>query len=72
MFAILVCFSTSLPNGEYSNIFIAAGLSNKFFSGKTYFPVKNSYFPTFSVGKTDIKVVSCLNYIEVCFFYQFL
>ena len=37
----------SLPNGEYSNLFIVAAFSSKSFSGKTSLPVKNSYLLTF-------------------------
>ena len=42
-----VCFSDSLPNGEYSNLLIVAAYSNKFSSGKTSLSVKNSHLPTF-------------------------
>ena len=42
-----VCAFNSLPNGEYSNLFIVTDFSSKYFSGKTSFPVKNSYLLTF-------------------------
>ena len=37
-----ICYFNSLPNDEYSNIFIPAAFSNKYFSGKTYQQVKKS------------------------------
>ena len=42
----------SLPNGEYSNLFIVAAFSNKFLSGKTSLPVKNSYLLIFPDNKS--------------------
>ena len=36
----------SLPNGEYSNLFIVAAFSSKSFSGKISLPVKNLYLLT--------------------------
>ena len=35
-------FFKSLPNGEYSNLLIAAAFSNKYFSHKTSLPVNNN------------------------------
>ena len=49
-----VCAFNSLPNGEYSNILIAAGFSNKSVFDKTSFPVKNSYLLTFPDDKAGI------------------
>ena len=37
----------SLPNREYSNLFIVAAFSSKSFSSKTSLPVKNLYLLTF-------------------------
>ena len=48
-----VCAFNSLPNGEYSNLFIVADFSNNSYSGKTSLPVKNSYLVTFPDGKLD-------------------
>ena len=42
-----VCFFNSLPNSEYSILFIVASFSSKFFSGKTSLQVKKLYLPTF-------------------------
>ena len=53
-YATLVCFFNSVPNGEYSNLFIAAAFFNKYFSGKESFPVKNSYLLTFLDNKAEI------------------
>ena len=36
----------SLPNGEYSNLFIVAAFSSKSFSGKISLSVKNLYLLT--------------------------
>ena len=55
-----VCSFKSLPNGEYSNILIAAAFSSKSFSGKTSLPVKNLYSLTFSDDKVEILAV-CLS-----------
>ena len=52
-----VCALNSLPSGEYSNLFIVAAFSNKPFSGKTSFPVKNSYLLMFLVDKAEILAV---------------
>ena len=49
-----------LPNGEYSNLLIAAAFSSKSFTGKTSFPVKSSYLLAFSNDKTKILLV-CLS-----------
>ena len=54
------CFFNSLPNGKYSNLFIVAAFSNKSCSGKTSFPVKNSYLLTFPDDKAEILAV-CLS-----------
>ena len=53
LFEILVWAFNSLPNGEYSNHFIVAAFSSKFFSSKTYLPVKNSYLLTFPDDKAE-------------------
>ena len=55
-----VCFFNSLPNGEYSNLFIEAVFSNSPFSGKTSSLVKNSCLPTFPDDKAEIFAV-CLS-----------
>ena len=52
-----VCFFKSLANGEYSNFLVLAVFSNKSFSGKISFPVKNSCLPTFSDDKAEILAV---------------
>ena len=51
-FTISDCAFNSLSKGEYSNYFIVAAFSSKSFSGKTSFPVKNSYLLTFPDDKT--------------------
>ena len=38
-----LCFSNSLPNGDYSNLLIVAAFSSKSFSGKISLTVKNSH-----------------------------
>ena len=53
---VILCFN-SLPNGEYSNFFNAAAFLNKYFSGRTSFPVKNSYLLTFADDKAEIVAV---------------
>ena len=55
-----VCFLTFLPNGEYSNLLIVAAFSSKSLSGKTSWPVKNSYLPTFPDDKAEI-LAFCLS-----------
>ena len=55
--ATLVSFFNSLPNDEYSNIFIAAAFSNKSFSGKTSLLVKILYLTIFPDGKTEALAV---------------
>ena len=55
-----VCAFSSLPNGEYSNLFILTAFSNKSFSGKTSLSVKNSYLLTFPYDKAEILAV-CLS-----------
>ena len=52
-----VCTFNSLPNEEYSNLFIIATFFNK------SFPVRNSYLLTFPNDKEEIY----LNHIELCF-----
>ena len=52
-----VCFFKSLANGEYSNFLVLAVFSNKSFSGKISFPVKNSCSPTFSDDEAEILAV---------------
>ena len=59
-FAIPVCFFNSLPNGDYLNLLIVAGLSNKAFSSKAYLSVTNSYLPTFADDKAEVLSV-CLS-----------
>ena len=54
-----VCAFNSLPNGEYSNLFIVAAFPSKSFSDKTSSLVKTSYFLTFSDDKAEILPV-CL------------
>ena len=53
---VILCFN-SLPNGEYSNLFKSAAFLNKYFSGRTSFPVKNSYLLTFADDKAEILAV---------------
>ena len=53
----------STPNGEYSNLLIAAYFSNKSFSGKIPLPFKTSCFSIFPDDKAEILAV-CL---FVCF-----
>ena len=55
-----VCAFNSLPNGEYSNLFIVSALSGKSFSGKTFVPVKNPCLLTFLHDKAEILAV-CLS-----------
>ena len=52
-----VCAFNSLPNGEYSNLFVVAAFSSKSCSGKTSLPVKNSYLLTFPDDKAEILAV---------------
>ena len=52
-----ICYFNSLPNGEYSNLFIVAAFYNSPFSFKTPSLVKNSYLPTFPDDKADILAV---------------
>ena len=47
----------SLPEGEYSHLFIIADFPSKSFSGKTCFPVKNSYLLTLPDDKAEILAV---------------
>ena len=53
-----VCFSNSLPIGQYLNLLIVAAFSNNPFSGKTYSPVKYSSLPIFPDEKSEMSVVS--------------
>ena len=55
-----ICAFNSLPNSKYSNLFIAVAFSNKSFSGKIYFPVKNLYLVTCSDDKAEI-LAGCLS-----------
>ena len=55
-----VCAFNSLPKDEYSNLFILAAFSGKYFSGKTSLPVKNSYLLTLPDDKAEILTV-CLS-----------
>ena len=52
-----LCAFNSLPNKEYSNLFIVAAFSNNSFLGKTSLPIKNSYFLTFPDDKVEILAV---------------
>ena len=52
-----VRFFNSLPNEEYSNLFIVVAFSSKSFSGKTSLSVKNSYLLIFPDDKAEILVV---------------
>ena len=52
-----VCAFNSLPNREYSNIFIVAAFSIKSFSGETSLSIKNSYLLTFPDDKDEILAV---------------
>ena len=55
-----VCAFNSLPNGEYSNLFIVAAFSSNSFSGKTSLPVRNLYLLTLPGDKIEILAV-CLS-----------
>ena len=59
-FAMPVCAFNFLPNGNYSNLFNSAVFSSKSLSGKTFFPVKNSYLLTFPDDKAETLAV-CLS-----------
>ena len=59
-FAMSVCAFNSLPNKEYPNLSNVAAFSNKSFSGKTSFPVKNLYLLTFHNDKAELLAV-CLS-----------
>ena len=50
----------SLSNEEYSNLFIVAAFPSNSFSGKTSWPVKNSYLLTYPNDKAAILAV-CLS-----------
>ena len=52
-----VCTFNSLPNREYSNLFNVGAFSSNSFSGKTSFPVKNSYLLIFPDAKAEILAV---------------
>ena len=54
------CGFNSLPNSEYSNLFIVAVFSSKSFSGKTSLPDKNSYLLISPDYKAEISAV-CLS-----------
>ena len=56
-FAMSVCAFHSLANREHSNLFTVAAFYCKSFSGKTSFPVKNSYVLTFIDDKAQILAV---------------
>ena len=55
-----VCAFNSLLKGEFSNLFIIAAFSNKYFSGKTPLSVKNSYLQTCPDDKGEMLAV-CLS-----------
>ena len=46
-----VCAFNSLPNRDYSYLFIEAAFSSKSFSGKASLPVKYSYLLSFPEDK---------------------
>ena len=52
-----VCAFSSVPKGEYSNLFILVAFYNKSFSNKTSLPVKNSYLLTFPNDKAEFLAV---------------
>ena len=54
------CAFNSLPNGEYSNLFVVAAFSSKLFFGETSLLVKNPYLLTFPDKKAEILAV-CLS-----------
>ena len=62
-----ICTFSSLPKGEYSNLFIAAAFSSKFFSGKISLPVKISYLLTFPDYKAEILAVFLSKLYSVLF-----
>ena len=57
-----VCPFTSLPNGDYSNLFNSVAFFNKSFSSKTSFRVKNSFLLTFPDDKAEMLAV-CLSFV---------
>ena len=62
-----VCAFNSLPSREYSSLLVLEAFSSTYFSGKTNFPVKNSYLPTFLMINQKYLQFVCLNCIELCF-----
>ena len=62
-----VCIFDCLPKGEYSNLLIVAAFSSNSSSGKTSWPVKNSYLPTFPDDRVEILAACHLNCIKLCF-----
>ena len=60
-----LCFFNSLPNSQYSNLLIVAAVFIKYFSGKIYSPVKNSYLASFPNCIADILTVSLSKLIEL-------
>ena len=60
-----ICTFSSLPKGEYSNLFIAAAFSSKSFSGKTSLPVK--ILLTFPDYKAEILAVFLSKLYSVLF-----
>ena len=48
-----VCPFNSFPKSKYSNLFIVEAFYNRSFSGKTSFPLKNSYLITFTDNKQN-------------------
>ena len=63
--AMSICFFNSLPNSEYSNLLIVAAVSNKYSSGKTISPIKNSYLASFPNCIAYILTVSLSKSIEL-------
>ena len=57
-FTMSVCVFNFLPKGEYSNCFNAAAFPIKFFLGKIYLPVKNSFLSTFPDDKAETSSLS--------------
>ena len=71
VFVMLGFFFNSLSNGKYSNIFIEAAFSNKFFSSKTFLAVKNSCLLTFPDSKAEILAL-CLSTLYWVLIYSIL
>ena len=61
-----VCAFNSLPNEEYSNLFLLAAFSIKSFSGKASLAVGNSYVLTFPDDKAKF-LAFCLSKFKLSF-----